>query len=187
MPDDLTSRIELGDHVVDQFTRLDRPAPAPTIDTTEARTQQRPGNRRPRRHRALAVLGLLALAAAGAACAIPPELYGTVNQGALAHAAEHVAAGAPAAEVLCALGEDQPQGYLVPSAMVVKYGSCRDAILNSVATECDGTNPCRVYGDRSTAPILQLTDQWCHNPQGFPFRYTGPVEATPALCQDGAS
>lgn len=96
-----------------------------------------PGNRRPRQATYRTILGGVGLAGvlALSACQVPPGLYGVVNQGAAQHAAEHVAAGDPAAEVLCALGEDQPEGYLVPSALVVKYGGCPAAILNAVATE----------------------------------------------------
>lgn len=55
-PDLDTLRIELGD-IVDLFASVDRPAPRPTIDPSEMRTGVRPGNRRPRRHRAFAALG----------------------------------------------------------------------------------------------------------------------------------
>lgn len=134
-----------------------------------------------KRPRQLAAVGLLALGLAG--CSIPPSLYGIVNDGAATHAAEHVAANEPGERVLCADQRVAP-GYLVPSFMVVKYAGCPGAIAHATATTCDGVNPCQVLGDAGTTPILQLliVDRPCVTPDGFPFLYTGPVEALPPIC-----
>lgn len=104
----------------------------------------------------VAILGGFALTA----CAVPPGLNQFVNDGAAQHAAEHVAAGDPASEVLCA--SSNGDGYLVPSFLVTKWGGCHDALAHATSTECHWTGlpapydiSCSVLGDDGTTPVLQ--------------------------------
>lgn len=102
--------------------------------------------------RRLAALTLLALALTG--CTVPAGLHDFVNDGAKSNAAGNLARGEPTRPVLCAIGEDAPTGWLIPSHMVARYGSCGDAWRNAGGTSCTPVI-CTVLGDASTTPILQ--------------------------------
>jgi hypothetical protein len=89
------------------------------------------------------------------ACTIPPALAPIVNTGAKTHADEHMAAGEPASRVLCAVDSGgTASGYLFPSFMVNRYGSCAAAWLRAAGIACD-TTVCVVLGEDSTTPVLQ--------------------------------
>jgi hypothetical protein len=123
-----------------------------------------------RRAAAGALVALAALGASG--CAIPAGLRTFVNQGAELHAHEHVAAGDRTAPVLCAIGEDYPQGWLIPSDAVDAFG-CSDAWRRATGVEChhvggdDGPVSCSVLG------------VWWGALDGNPYLVQAPV-ATPA-------
>jgi len=124
------------------------------------------------RRRAVHVTLGLALLGLGTGCAIPADLVQTVAQGASDHAAQHLAAGEPAAMVLCPVGtvlEGASAATLIPSRIVARFG-CHLGDLRATATTCVATGidgplagapwdagvMCSDLGfDEGPAPILQ--------------------------------
>lgn len=124
-------------------------------------------------NRRAAAGALVALAALGTSgCAIPAGLRDWVNQGAEAHAVEHVAARDPRAPVMCAIGEDFPQGWLTPSDAVAAFG-CAGAWRRAVATECHDTGLAKPF-DLSCS-VLGV---WWGQLDGNPYLVQAPL-ATP--------
>jgi len=124
--------------------------------------------------RSIALLALAGLGVAASGCNVPPELVEVVNIGAAEHAAQHMDAGEPNEEVLCAVdaGGALPSGILIASRLVDQFG-CHLSYAWATATRCS------VTGIPSTSPLGDYPwfgDTMCEVTQAEipPIEHVGP-------------